>query len=148
MDAVFWGPEWSESPDSVFFPTLESHLSAPAWVLDGNYTRTIAIKWREVDIVVWLDYHFTRTSYQSISRALSRSISGDELWPGTGNRESFSRMFSRDSIIWWCVKSYRKNRRKYEAMMQDPQYSHIRFVRLQTPTQARAYLESVAARTD
>ena len=146
MDALFWGPNWTQTPDDVFLARLQAQLRAPCWVLDGNYTRTIAIKWRHVDIVVWLDYSFARTLSQSISRALRRLASGRELWPNTGNRESLARLLSRDSIVWWCVKGYFKNRQKYQRAMSDPQYEHIQFVRLRTPRQAGAWLESLSGR--
>ena len=38
------------------------------WVLDGNYTRTTSIKWKEVDMVIWIDYSFLRTLFQAIHR--------------------------------------------------------------------------------
>ena len=40
IDKIFWGPGWSMPADKVFFEKLETALSADAWVLDGNYTRT------------------------------------------------------------------------------------------------------------
>ena len=43
----------------------------------------------EVECVVWLDYSFARTMSQSLGRVIGRSLRGQEIWPGTGNRESF-----------------------------------------------------------
>jgi hypothetical protein len=74
-------------------------------VLDGNYNRSRPVKWRDVDLVVWVDYSFARTLRQAVWRAISRASRGQELWPGTGNCESFRRaFFSRDSIILWTSK--------------------------------------------
>ena len=64
----------------------------------------------------------------------------------TGNRESFRRSFcSRESIILWTLKTWRQNRRRYLADMQDPQYRHIRFVRVRSPRQAEALLRELEA---
>ncbi|HBX8228080.1 TPA: adenylate kinase, partial [Klebsiella pneumoniae] len=69
-----------------------------------------------------------------------------ELWPGTGNCESFRRSFcSRESIILWTLKTWRQHRRRYLADMQDPQYRHIRFVRVRNPRQAEALLRELEA---
>lgn len=146
MDKLYWRPDWQGTPDGEFLPRVEQTLaSAPTgWVLDGNYTRTQAMKWREVDWVVWVDYGFCRTLLQSVRRATVRAWRKTELWPGTGNCESFSRsFFSRESIIWWTIKTYRKNRLKYLADMQDAGNSHIRFVHLRSPAQTTAFLASV-----
>lgn len=140
MDAVFWGPNWQQPSDNVFFENLESAISSPHWVLDGNYSRTTDIKWKNIDTVIWLDYSFARTLYQSVSRAINRAYLKTELWPNTGNYESFGRMISKDSIIWWCIKNYSKNRKRYLKVMNNPDYSHIEFVHLRTPQQAKEYI--------
>lgn len=146
MDLLFWRPAWQGTPDEEFLLKVEQRLAAApmGWVLDGNYTRTKPIKWREVQWVVWVDYGFCRTLWQAIRRALQRSWRHSELWPHTGNRENFRRsFFSRDSIILWTLKTYRKNRAKYLADMQDARYSHIRFIRLRSPRQTAAWLQTL-----
>jgi len=143
MDTIFWGPNWRESPDEEFFKDLEAALSPPDWVLDGNYSRTTHIKWKEIDTVIWLDYSFQKTIYQSLSRAIKRAYFKTELWPNTGNYETFGRMFSKDSIVWWCIKSYSKIRERYKEIMSNPKYAHIEFVRLRTQEEAEEYILSL-----
>jgi adenylate kinase family enzyme/N-acetylglutamate synthase-like GNAT family acetyltransferase len=141
MDKVFWGPNWHWPPDEVFFGNLRKALSQDKWVLDGNYTRTIPIKWERIEMVVWLDYSFALTLFQAVKRALKRSMTQEELWEGTGNRESFRKsFFSKDSIILWTIKTHRSVRTKYESYMRDPKYSHIKFVRLKNHREADNFL--------
>ena len=141
MDQIFWGPNWTMPFDSQFFENLRASLGQPAWVLDGNYTRTIPIKWERVQMVIWLDYSFARTLLQAIRRAIKRTWSGHELWEGTGNRESFRRSFlSKDSIIWWTIKTHAQVRARCEAHLSKPSYAHIKFVRLRSPAEAQALL--------
>ena len=144
MDAIFWGPNWYEPSDDEFFPKVQRALDQDSWVLDGNYTRTIPIKWANVDCVIWLDYSFLRTIRQAVKRAVSRSISGQELWEGTGNRETFRKSFmSKDSIVWYTMKSHARTRQRITALMADPQYAGIRFVKLTSPKAAEALLKSM-----
>lgn len=144
MDQLFWLPNWTQPTDEVFFPKLESALSQPTWVLDGNYDRTLSIKWREVTAVIWIDYSFQRTIYQAIKRALIRSIHRRELWPATGNRESFLKsFFSKDSIIMWTLKTFHRNRERYEKRFKEPQYAHIYFVRLTSPKMVKHFIKSL-----
>lgn len=140
MDALFWGENWYETPDEVFFPRLQQALAQEHWVLDGNYSRTTSIKWAEVDTVIWIDFSFPRTLYQSVSRALHRAFSKRELWPETNNRESWGKLFSRDSIVLWMIKGYLHKRKKYKAIMKAPEYKHIHFVRLRSPAACKAFL--------
>jgi len=143
MDRLFWLADWQMPSDEQFKALLVAAMAQPGWVLDGNYSRTTELKWREVDMVVWVDYSFSRTLYQSLSRALKRIFSQQELWPGTGNRETWGRLLSKDSILLWMLKNYRHNRRRYLAIMQSPRYSHIRFVQLRSPAQAQQFLASI-----
>ncbi len=142
MDTLYWRPEWQGTPDDVLFAKLATALRAsPGWVLDGNYNRTRPVKWRDVDLVVWVDYGFARTLRQAVARAAKRAWTQQELWPGTGNRESFRRsFFSRDSILLWTIKTWRSNRARYESDMHNPNYAHIRFVRITSRQQADALI--------
>jgi adenylate kinase family enzyme len=144
LDALFWKPNWQEPSDDEFFPKLESALSENGWVLDGNYNRTTPIKWRTVNTVIWLDYSFLRALLQVTKRALGRSLTKRELWPGTGNRESFRRaLLNKDSIILWVINTHARVRHRYELAMTDPEYSHIKFIRLRSPREARRFLKGV-----
>lgn len=144
MDAIFWGPNWYWPPDEEFFPKLEKALEGDNWVVDGNYTRTIPIKWRHPITVIWIDLPFTTTLLQATKRALKRAISQKEIWPNTNNRESIRKsFFSKDSIILWTIKTYHKVKENYEALMKDPQFSHVTFVRIRSHKEAEAYLNSL-----
>lgn len=144
MDAIFWKPNWEESSDEEFFANLKDKLTGENWVLDGNYNRTAQIKWDRVDTIVWVDYSFTRTLFQAVKRALVRTVTKQELWGKTGNVESFRKSFlSKDSIILWTLKTYNKNRARYTELLNDPEYSHIKFVRITSPRKAKAFIREL-----
>lgn len=144
MDSIFWGANWSWPSDDDFFAHLQQALAQDAWVLDGNYTRTIPIKWKHVEVVIWLDYSFLRTMQHAITRAMTRSMTQEELWEGTGNRESFRRsFFSTDSILLWTMKTHSTVRQKYERLMHDAHYSDIRFIRFRSPQATHQALSSL-----
>lgn len=146
LDALFWRSDWQGTPDDVFFTKIEESLAGKGdWVIDGNYKRTQSIKWREVDTIVWVDYSFARTLYQAVRRAATRAWQGQEIWPGTGNRETFRKsFFSRESIILWTLKTYKNNRRQYQALLNDARWQHVRFVRLRSPRETQAFLGSLS----
>ena len=144
MDAIFWQPNWQESDDNTFFSKLSAEiLPLSNWVLDGNYTRSIPIKWEKVDLVIWLDYSFIRTVLQAIRRAISRAWSQKELWAGTGNKETFRELFSTDSIVLYTIKSHKRIRKKYELLILDKSYSHIEFIRLRSRKESEEFLHQI-----
>ena len=140
MDAIFWQKNWRQLDDKEFFQKLENTLNKEVWVLDGNYTRTLSIKWRQIDTIIWIDFSFTRTLYQAISRAISRIIDKKELWPNTSNRESLNMLFSKNSIVLWTLKTYLKNKRKNASFITDPNWSHLKFIRLTSPKHCEQFL--------
>lgn len=144
MDAIFWKPNWQESTDDEFFSNLSAKLAQDCWVLDGNYNRTVPIKWGRVDTVIWVDYSFPRTVYQAVKRAFIRSLTKQELWCKSGNVETFRKsFFSRDSVILWTLKTYKSNRKRYGEMFADPKFKHINFVRVTSPKMAKAYINQL-----
>lgn len=143
MDAIFWGPNWSPSENDPFFERLAEALEGEKWVLDGNYSRTNPIKRKRVEVVIWLDFSFPRTLRQAVSRAISRLISQEELWPGTGNRETLRMLISKESIVLWTITSYGRKRKNIIKMMESPEYQHIQFHQLRSPAKAASFLEEV-----
>ena len=134
IDQIFWGPNWYRPTKEEFYHKLENRIGGDTWALDGNYSKSAQIKWKNVQTVIWLDYSFPRVISQTMKRAISRMISKQELWPGTGNVETFrNAFFSKDSIILWSLTQFHKIRKKYNKIFKDPQFSHIKFIRLKSP---------------
>jgi len=140
MDEVYWLANWNEPTNEVYFEKLEKVLSCDHWVLDGNYSRTQAIKWQHVETIIWVDYSFARTLYQAALRAINRALTRKELW--AGNRESWRKLLSKDSILLWTVTHYRKNKTKYQSYIDDPKYSHIDFIRIKSPKEMSKFLSA------
>lgn len=144
LDTLFWQDDWQESSDEAFFEKITQQLAQPTWVLDGNYSRSTAIKWREVDTVIWLNYAFSIVFFRALKRALIRVTTKEKLW-GTNNSESWRKLFSKDSIVWLSIKMYSKKRRSYRAIMNHPDYAHITFIELTSPKQAQQFLSSLTS---
>jgi adenylate kinase family enzyme len=147
LDEIQWKPNWTESTEEELFANLERSLEGESWVLDGNYSKTVSIKWQQVQLVVWLDLPYWLILYQVIVRTIRRSLTKEELW--AGNRETLKKaFFERDSIILWCLTNLGKVRRHYLAAMSDPRYRHIRFVRIRSRKELAAFLASLPVRPE
>ena len=144
LDALHFGPNWAEVPGDVFATRADAATAAGAWVVDGNYSSmTQRVVWPRAHAVVWLDYPFRTCAWRLLRRTVLRSARGEELWHG--NRESWRMSFaSRDSIMLWLPRTFRRRRREFEAAMRDPAHRHIGFVRLRSPRAAERWLAAVA----
>lgn len=143
LDALHWEPNWQEAPVEIFRQRVETALSGDAWVVDGNYSVMRFVVWGRADTIVWLDFSFLVIFSRILKRTARRVFIREELW-GTGNRESLRMaLFSRDSILLWVLKTYRRRRREYPQLFSLPEYAHLQVIRLQSPRRAAAWLSEL-----
>lgn len=146
LDAIFWGPGWTKTPDEVFRERVSSALSGDTWVADGNYNTVRDIVWPMAETVVWLDYPLRTTMWQLLWRTVRRSFTKEELW--NGNRESFRTAFlSRESLFLWLLQTYWRRKKEYPVLFERPEYAHLAMVRLRSPRGAGQWLNRLMAPT-
>jgi adenylate kinase family enzyme len=139
MDALAWRSDWRLAPYEEIRRLLDTATRAGGWVVDGNYSRFRDLLWGRADTVVWLDLGFVRTFGQLLLRTFGRCITREELWHG--NRERLrSALLSRDSILLWGLKTYRRRRRDYPRLLSQPEHAHLRLVHLRTRCEIERWL--------
>lgn len=143
IDQIYWKKNWGTPTKEEFFGKLTMELEKKTWILDGNYSTAIPVKWKNVETVIWLDYPFYKIFFRGFVRSVIRAITKQELWAGTGNRESFKALFSKDSIPHWIIKTFRKNRKEYNKIILENKYPNIQFIRLTTKQNTEEFLARV-----
>lgn len=132
LDALFWLPDWQMRPTDEFRRLIAEATARDQWVVDGNYSIARDVVWRRAEAIVWLDLPFHVVMAQVFKRTLGRCITRRPLW--NGNRSGFRRAFmSRDSIIWWAAKTWKKKRRLYSALLYAPEWAHLDVFRVRSP---------------
>ncbi len=145
LDALSWGPNWTQRPDDEFRAAVAAAAARERWVIDGNYSKCRDLIWARADTVIWLDYSFPRVFWQLLRRTFRRALRREELWHG--NRESLRTSFlSRDSILLWAIKTHRRRQREYPGLLARPDYQRLRVVHLRSPREAAAWLAGVSSR--
>lgn len=145
LDALAWGPAWTEVPRDVLRSRVDEATAADAWVVDGNYggAGVRDIVWQRADTVVWLDYPLRLILGRLTRRTIERIRSGRELWPGTGNRETIRKsFFSRESLYVWAVRTHRQRRRSYREVLARPEHAHLVVRRFARPADAASWLSA------
>ena len=148
-------PTWSSTPSSISpdgprsrprhsVAPVRGAVSPPAWVVDGNYSAVRDLVRARADTVVFLDYPLHVVLTRLVPRTVMRTVRRTELW--NGNREPMSNLWSirpERSIIAWSITRHSPLRRRYVEAMVDPQWSHLAFVRLCSPSEVARFLASV-----
>lgn len=150
LDALNWEPNWralNDSDPDEFRRRIREATAGDAWVVAGSYSEFARpIFWGRLHTVVWLDMPLPVVLYRVITRSWRRWRTKGLLW-GT-NYERFYvhlKLWSRDSLLWWAVYSHWRKRREHAALMADPQWAHIRFVRLTSAREVEAFARAVEA---
>lgn len=138
MDALHWESGWIGAPKETLIQRVAAAISAPDWVLDGNYSVTRDMVWSRATHLIWLDYSFPLIWWRICSRSLRRAIRREELW--NGNRESLRKLLSRDSILLWVLKTYWRRRREYPELLARPEYHHLVILRFSTQQETEKWL--------
>jgi len=142
LDAMYWKPNWTPAPQEEFRALALEAAASEVWVADGNYKAVRDILWGRATTVIWLNYPFSVVARRALSRTVRRVFFRQAMW--SGNRETFRRSFlSRESILWWVLTSYRRRRREYPQLFQEPQYRHLEIIVFSSPVEAERFLHSV-----
>jgi adenylate kinase family enzyme len=127
LDALFHGPDWTETPIDEFRRRVAAATEADGWVVDGNYqTKLGDLVLRRADTVVWLDQPLPLLVWRITRRTISRIRRREELW--NGNRESWrGGFFGWESMLAWTIRSYFSRRRLFpEQLARHPDLVHLR----------------------
>jgi adenylate kinase family enzyme len=135
LDALHWGPNWSEPSADDFRSQVEKALATDGWVADGGYHGKLGdLVLERAELVVWLDPPLPTILGRLAARTLRRIRGREELWGG--NRETWRGAFlSRDSLFLWALKTHRPRRKRYEERL-----ARLEVVRLTSSADTETWL--------
>jgi len=55
LDAIYWNPGWVETPKIEWRKIVEGLIARDSWIMDGNYSGTLDLRFEACDTVVFLD---------------------------------------------------------------------------------------------
>jgi len=142
LDALFWGPDWTEASPDSFRAAVKEQVSGDRWVVDGNYGTVRDLVWSRATDTIWLNYPFRIVFGRALSRTVRRVFLRQELFGG--NRESFGGAFlSRESILWWVITTFRHRRKEYRALFDNGAFPGLHLTELRRPKDAEELLKRI-----
>ena len=145
LDALYHQPNWTPRPKPELRTAVEHLISGPAWVVDGNYTGSVAdLVLARADTVVLLNLPRHVVMRQVTWRTMRRFLTREELW--NGNRESLRNIVSVDkerSIILWAWVTHGKPREFFAAARARESSADVRFVELRSRRSIGEFLDGL-----
>ncbi|HEX9038561.1 MAG TPA: hypothetical protein VF808_16375 [Ktedonobacterales bacterium] len=143
LDALFWGPDWTQTPLDLLREKVMAATAGGVWVVDGNYTSVRDLTWARATAIIWLDYPLPFVMARLFRRTVWRGVRGATLW--NGNRERlWPQFFTRDSLFLWIIQQRPKHKREYPFIPTSPETAGARFIRLRSARAAARWLAEIA----
>ena len=141
MDAFYHGPQWVPIP--TFEDDVAEVVAQDSWVFDSHgYKEVRDLMWSRADTVVWLAYPRLISTSRVIRRSFARAWDKQPTY--NGNTESFRSWMNPEHPIQWSLRAYAARREDMLARFADPANSRLTKVRLNSPAEARRWLDRVA----
>ncbi len=135
LDSLFWLPGWTQRPREEFDRLLMEELQKDAWIVDGNYGRTMPLRMEACDTVVCLDSPTIVCILGVIKRVITNH-GKTRVDMGKDCPERFDWEFLK--FVW----NFRKNeRKKLLRAMEDNRHKEI--IVLKNRRQVKKYLNSL-----
>lgn len=145
LDALHWGPDWTETPTEVLRKKVETAIACDGWTICGNYTKLRESIWPRADTLIWLDYPMGLVMWRVLRRTTGRCITGETLWSNHNVETWRKSFFSSDSIIVWAWTTWPTQRRAYFTFFRSREYPGLRRYRFVSPAMTRDWLDRIGA---
>jgi len=145
LDALHWGPDWTERPVDEFRDAVRERVEGDRWVVDGNYAMVRDLVLPRATDAIWLNYAFPIVFSRALSRTSWRAMTGHRIY--SGNRETFRRAFlSGDSILAWVIRTHGRYAVSYREFFESGPGAGVRLTELRRPRDADDLLERLCGR--
>ena len=139
LDQEYWQPGWVATEPVAWEARVEHLVARDAWVMDGNYSGSFAIRVPRADAIVWLDLprriYFPRAVWRIVQ---SYGRVRPDLAPGCPEKIDLEFLFK------W-VWTYPTRSRPRTLSLIESLRGRIPVVVLQTPRQVRAFVDGLPA---
>ena len=141
LDELDWDTNWTEVANELKRQCVADAIRDDGWTVDGNYSQVRDLVWARAQMIVWLDYPFAVVFSRAFRRTFRRLFKGEVLW--NGNREKWSMLFSKESILLWVIQTHHLHPKRYPLLLEQPEFKHLKLVRLRTAREAEEWLKTM-----
>jgi adenylate kinase family enzyme len=133
LDKFYWHSGWNEMPKSMWLETVEELLRCDAWIMDGNYSGTLDIRFQACDTVIFLDMSRALCLWRVLKRAIMyRNKSRPDMAEGCPER------LTLEFILW--IWNYSNRTRPKIVRMLESNAKEKRIVWLRSKSDVERFL--------
>lgn len=140
VDELTWNPGWQAKSAEEQRAIFAEICARDAWLLDTAYGIWLDIPLARMQRIVALDYPRWVSLGRLVRRTVARAV--DKRPVCNGNTESWRLVFSRQSILAWHFRSFRRKRERIREFATLP---GVALVVLRSPREADAWLAGQSA---
>lgn len=74
LDFYYWNPGWARPSDDEWKHRQRALLAGEAWIIDGNYNETLALRLNRAETVVFLDTPWWKCASRAFARGLRKPV--------------------------------------------------------------------------
>ena len=137
LDRFYWRSGWSEPPKDQWQKTVDELLRRDAWIMDGNYSGTLARRVDACDTVIFLDLPRLLCIWRVLKRAL---IYRNDIRPDMA--EGCPEKLNLEFIGWVWNYSTRSRPKIVEVLRSNSERKNI--VWLRSPSEVESFLAKAA----
>jgi len=139
LDALYWKPGWVEPSKEEWAHTIERVLERDAWIMDGNYSGSLAPRIDACDVAIFLDLPRTTCIWRVLQRwAKYRNTTRPDMADGCREQLSFE-------FLAWIWNYPKRSRPKVVRRLEEDRNAG-KAVYLRTSKQIESFLESAEKR--
>lgn len=132
LDRLYWRANWIEAAEEEFHAQLAAELAKDVWIMDGNYSSTIAPRLALADTAIFLDFPRWLCLWRAVRRViLGQGRGRPDMAPAC--RERFDPSFFY--FLWKFHETYRP-----KLVSELDRFSGETIV-LRSPAEAKEFLE-------
>ena len=121
LDRLFWNPGWVATPPERMDELVRAAADEPAWIIDGNYSRTRDYRLERADAVIFLDFSRYTCLYRAFKRWME-NYGRTRYDLGEGCPEKIDLEFIR--LIWGYPKRSRGGTLAWLAEIKPPKQAY------------------------
>ena len=136
LDSLYWKSGWVETPKAVWAERVAELVRRDAWIMDGNYSGTLDIRFEACDTLIFLDMPRRVCLWRVVKRFLVyRGRTRPDMAAGCDEK------IDLEFILW--VWNYPKRQRPSVLQRMRENADSKRMIRLRSPAEAERFLATV-----
>ena len=135
LDSIFWLPGWVEMNRDEFDRKIRAEMAKEAWIIDGNYNRTMPERIAHCDTIIYLDFPRIVCLYGIFKRLLT-NIGKTRPDMGEGCPERIDWEFLK-----WVWNLNKKNRERNYKLLNEA--THAETIVLKNRRAVKKFLKSL-----